>query len=154
MAGWFSDFSLSWTYTWDQNIIHASPYLLWIPHLGSSVRIMFDWHDRKTFIRSFVSRIIDAIIWISEFNNYLSWILKADNWTNFFLFRDYSDYSFEGILANICGACIIIFVSLIIYAGTNSNYRRIEKSEEQLLLGDKNIEWVELNVFQYSICNY
>ena len=69
VVGWSSDFPLSRTYTWNQNIIHATTYLLWIPHLGSSVCIMFDWHDRKTFIRSFVSRVINAIIWISEFNS-------------------------------------------------------------------------------------
>jgi len=48
---------------------------------------------------------------------------------------DYSEYSVEGILANITGVCIVLFGSLIAYSGTNSSYRRIEQPEEGSLLG-------------------
>ena len=50
-------------------------------------------------------------------------------------FSDYDQYSVEGILANICGVCIVLFGSLVAYAGTNSSYRRMEQPEEGSLLG-------------------
>ena len=50
-------------------------------------------------------------------------------------FSDYSEYSVEGILANTSGVFIVLFGCLVAYAGTNSNYRRLEKPEEGSLLG-------------------
>ena len=60
-----------------------------------------------------------------------------ENYFSFYFFSDYSDYDTEGILANILGVCMVLFGSLVAFLATHGNYRRIEKSEEQLLLGDR-----------------
>lgn len=63
----------------------------------------------------------------------LSGLTEKLLWAN----SDYSDYDNEGILANILGVCIVLFGSLVAFLATNANYRRLDKSEEQLLLGER-----------------
>ena len=98
---------------------------------------MFKWNDRKAIVGCFVSILFefDHIYVSNELRLFIAQRL-TDN--PFFIFSDYNEYSVDGILANIYGVCIVVFGSLVAYAGTNSSYRRLVKPEEGLLLESGN----------------